>query len=134
MSVSLANTKLSESAEKQITDKMLATDSTAQQQKMSSSETAADEKIAAAKARAADILAAARSKAATIRGESEAKVAEMYARAARPAPDFFHFYQTLMSEKAALNTNTRLFVVSSDSPWFRLMGKGGSNGSGNRLR
>ncbi len=127
LSVSLTNLKLSEAGEKQITDRMLATNSTAQQRKMSNSEMAVEKKIADEKAQAANILATARSKAASIRGESEAKVAEMFAQAAKPAPGFFRFYQTLMSEKAALNTNTRLFVVSTDSPWFQLMGKAGSN-------
>ncbi len=133
LSVSLANLKLSAAGEKQITDRMLATDTTAQQQKMTSSEASAEKKIANAKARAADILAAAHNKAASIRGEGEAKVAEMYARAAKPAPDFFRFYQTLMSEKSALNTNTRLFVISSDSPWFRILGKAGANGTGKKF-
>lgn len=128
LSVSLADIKLSKAAEKQITDRMLASDSTARQQKESSSETEAEKKIASARTQAANILAAARNKAATIRGESEAKVSDLYAQAAKAAPDFFRFYQTLMSETAALNTNTRLFIVSSDSPWFRLMGKPGSNG------
>lgn len=127
LSASLVNLKLSEAAEQQLTNKMLATDSSARQQKLSSSETTAQKKIAAARAKAADILASARNKAASLQGGSEAKVAELYAEAARPAPDFFRFYQTLMSEKAALNTHTRLFVVSSDSPWFRLMGKAGSH-------
>jgi len=126
LSASLVNLKLSAAAEKQITAGMMASASTAREQKLSTSETAAEKKVAAAKAQAANILATARNKAATIRGESEAKVAEMYGEAAKPAPDFFHFYQTLMSEKAALNTHTRLFVVSSDSPWFQLMGKAGS--------
>lgn len=125
LSVGLVNLKLSKAGEKQITERMLATDTTAHQQKMTDSEAAAEQKIAAARTQAANILAAARNKAASIRGEGEAKIAELYARTAQPAPDFFRFYQTLMSEKAALNTNTRLFVVSSDSPWFQLMGKAG---------
>lgn len=133
LSVSLANLKLAEAAEKQITNRMIASDSSARQQKLKSSEATAEKKITDARARAADILASARSKAASIRGESEARVADLFAGAARPAPDFFHFYQTLMSEKAALNTHTRLFVISSDSPWFRILGKAGSKDSDGKL-
>lgn len=127
---SLAAINIPESEEKQLTDAMLAAHSSEQDKKLSHSHEAAEKRIAAERDKTDAILARAREKAAGIRGESEAKVADIYAEASKSEPGFFRFYQTLMSEKQALNTHTRLFVVSTDSPWFRLMGKDSSGQGG----
>lgn len=123
LDTSLAAINFPQSEEKQLTEAMLAAHSSKQDKKLSHSHESAERRIAAEREKADAILADAREKAAGIRGESEARVADIYAEASKSDPDFFRFYQTLMSEKQALNTHTRLFVVSTDSPWFRLMGK-----------
>ena len=78
--------------------------------------------LAVTRAKAKAIIAKARQQAAAIEGQGEARIAGIYAEASKQAPDFFRFYQTLLSEQAALDTNTRLFIISTDSRWFRLLG------------
>lgn len=78
--------------------------------------------IAAARAghaQAQAIVAAAQRAAAEIRGRSEAQTAEIYARAAVQAPQFFRFYQELSSEEQAMSSHTRALVISTDSAWFK---------------
>lgn len=79
--------------------------------------------------RAASLLAGARHEAATIRGHTDATIAGIYAQAGKAAPGFFRFYRALESEKAALRENTRVLVISTDSPWFHALRAGGGQGS-----
>lgn len=67
------------------------------------------------------ILADAESRAATITGKSQARVAAIYAPSAKKAPDFFDYYIGLESEADALQNNTRILVLSMDSPWFKTL-------------
>ncbi len=104
-----------------IVQSMLQTDTQARQAKEAEARNEAEKKLEATRDRAHSILAAARQQAASIKGKGEAQVAGIYARASRAAPDFFRFYQTLLSEQAALDTHTRLFILSTDSPWFKVL-------------
>ena len=111
-----------EDARKQIVQSMLQAESQARQAGRDKARDAAARKLAATRAQAHAILAAARQQAASIKGEGEARVAGIYAKASSAAPGFFRFYQTLLSEQAALTTHTRLYILSTDSPWFKLLG------------
>lgn len=104
-----------------IVQSMLQTDTQARQAKEAEARNEAEKKLEATRDRAHSILAAARQQAASIKGQGEAQVAGIYARASRAAPAFFRFYQTLLSEQAALDTHTRLFILSTDSPWFKVL-------------
>jgi membrane protease subunit HflC len=68
-----------------------------------------------------DILADAKSRAATITGKSQASVAATYAPSAKKAPEFFDYYIGLESEVDSLQSNTRVLVLSMDSPWFKTL-------------
>ena len=117
-------------ARMQIVETMLQAVSQARQSERDKAQAEAAQKLADTRGQARSILAEARQQAASIKGEGEAKVAGIYAKASRAAPGFFRFYQTLLSEQAALSTHTRLYILSTDSPWFKLLGtapgKGGS--------
>ena len=83
-------------------------------------------KIAATAAgKRAAVLSAAEQEAARIGGESQGKVAMIYAPAAAEAPAFFRYYLALESESAALKSHTKVFVISTDSPWFEALQAGG---------
>lgn len=125
-SVSLVRLNLSQTAQKALADAMLAADRKQRQATVSAHHEHIEQQIEKTRAQAAGILSDAHQQAARIRGESEAKIAGIYAKAAKPAPRFFDFYQTLMSEQAALKKQTKLFIVSSDSPWFKLLGESSS--------
>lgn len=112
----------SEAEQKRIVQSMLQTDTQARRAREKKTRGAAAEKLATTRAQSHAVLAAARQQAAAIRGEGEAQVAGIYAKASAAAPGFFHFYQTLLSERAALSTHTRLYILSTDSPWFKLLG------------
>ncbi|MGH8161821.1 MAG: hypothetical protein ACRESR_06730, partial [Gammaproteobacteria bacterium] len=71
----------------------------------------------------AAVMADARRKAAQITGESEARAAAIYAPVAKKAPEFFDYFLALESEGAALKKNTRVLVLSMDSPWFKTLEK-----------
>lgn len=122
LSASVTGTTLSQSAQKQVVQSMLQADSAARQAEQVRTQTAAEKKLAATRARAEAILAAANQQAAAILGQGEAQVADIYAKASKSAPAFFRFYQTLLNEQAGLATHTRLFIISTDSPWFNLLG------------
>lgn len=130
--VSLASLKLSASDQQALADRMLASRAKTREEKTSAHQSDIEQQIRNERAHAADILSGARREAARIRGENEAKIAGIYARAAKPAPAFFDFYQTLMSEQTALEKKTKLFVVSSDSPWFKLLGQAPGKKQGTR--
>ncbi|MGH8128886.1 MAG: SPFH domain-containing protein [Gammaproteobacteria bacterium] len=118
----VTGTTLSDADQKQVVESMLQADSKVRQAKQDKTQTATAKKLAATKSQAAAILASANQQAASIKGSGEAQVAEIYAKASKHAPAFFSFYQTLLSEQAALDTHTRLFIISTDSPWFNLLG------------
>ncbi|MGA7965231.1 MAG: SPFH domain-containing protein [Gammaproteobacteria bacterium] len=122
LSANITDTTLSKSAQKQVVESMLQADSAIRQAEQAKTQTAAAKKLAATRARAAAILAAANQQAASLKGEGEAQVAGIYAKASQSAPTFFRFYQTLLNEQASLGTHTRLFIISTDSPWFNLLG------------
>lgn len=111
----------SKAARDKIVRSMLRADTQARQAKETETRAEAEKKLEATRSRAHSVLAAARQQAAAIKGGGEAQVADIYAKASRAAPDFFRFYQTLLSEQAALDTHTRLFILSTDSPWFKLL-------------
>jgi len=117
-------------ARSRIVQSMLQADSQARQSDQDKAQAEAAQKLADTRDQARSILAEARRQAASIKGEGEARVAGIYAKASGDAPAFFRFYQTLLSEQAALSTHTRLYILSTDSPWFKLLGttpdKGGS--------
>ncbi|HEX5314744.1 MAG TPA: protease modulator HflC, partial [Gammaproteobacteria bacterium] len=81
-------------------------------------------------ARAAAIISAANARAATIHGEGEAKLVAIYAAASGDEPQFFDFYRQLQAERRQLLTNTKLLVISVDSPWFRALGPADKKGGG----
>lgn len=122
LSADITRATLSDAARKQVVESMLQADSAVRQAEQAKTQTAATKKLAATRAHAEAILAAANRQAASIRGQGEAQVAGIYAKASKHAPAFFNFYQTLLSEQAVLDTHTRLFVISTDSPWFKLLG------------
>lgn len=97
-----------------------------------SASSAAAAEIATGRARARAVVAAAHRAAGEIRGRSEAQVAEIFARAGARAPSFFRFYQQLTSEERAMSQHTRALVISTDSPWFKLLRD--SDGGGKRRR
>ncbi|MGH8426880.1 MAG: SPFH domain-containing protein [Gammaproteobacteria bacterium] len=81
-----------------------------------------------------EIIATANRQAARIRGEGEAKIVAIYAKAAREQPEFFSFYHALQTERDQLMSNTKVLVISVDSPWFKALGPGtgtGAAGGGN---
>jgi membrane protease subunit HflC len=122
LTADITRSTLSEATRKQVLEAMLLADTAARQGAQAKTQAAASKKLSAMRAQIVSLLATSRQQAATIEGEGEAQVAAIYARAAKPAPDFFRFYQTLLGEQAALETNTRLFIISTDSSWFRLLG------------
>lgn len=69
------------------------------------------------------IIARAKANAATITGKSQARVATIYAPVAKKAPDFFDYFINLENEADALKNNTRVLVLSMDSPWFKTLEK-----------
>ncbi len=122
LTAGITHSTLSETTRKQVLEAMLLTDAAARQGAQAKTQAAASRKLAAMRVQIASLLATSRQQAATIEGEGEAQVATIYARAAKPAPNFFRFYQTLLGEQVVLETNTRLFIISTDSSWFRLLG------------
>ncbi len=122
LTADITRSTLSATARKQVLEAMLLANVAARQGAQAKTQAAASKKRAAMRAQIASLLVTSRQQAATIEGEGEAQVVAIYARAAKPAPKFFRFYQTLLSEQAALEANTRLFIVSTDSSWFRLLG------------
>lgn len=76
------------------------------------------------------ILSDARREAASLQGKADARIAGIYARAGKAAPGFFRFYRALESEERALRENTRVLVVSTDSPWFRTLEAKAGKGKG----
>lgn len=75
----------------------------------------------AATRQARSIVATASEEALQIRTGSDTKAARIYADAAREAPDFFRFYHALESEQRQLTANTRVIVISTESPWFEAL-------------
>lgn len=74
----------------------------------------------------ATVMSAAEQEAARLDGASQAKVTAIYAKVAAEAPAFFRYYLALESESAALKSHTKVFVISTDSPWLKaLRGNGG---------
>ncbi len=122
LTADITRSTLSATARKQVLEAMLLANVAARQGAQAKTQAAASKKQAAMRAQIASLLATSRQQAATIEGEGEAQVAAIYARAAKPAPKFFRFYQALLSEQTALEANTRLFIISTDSSWFRLLG------------
>lgn len=88
-----------------------------------------DNAIAGIKAAAAQQQASIRGEAnretLQIRARSQKNVAAIYAEAARAAPDFFNFYHSLQSERKQLIENTRVLVISAESPWFKALSPSG---------
>lgn len=130
LTVGLEEAEVPKSVQKKIGERMAASVSA---NAAASSGVAAE--VAAAgeeRARAGEIVAAAQRTAAGIRGHSEARVAEIYAKAAVQAPDFFRFYRELISEEKAMSSHTRALVISTDSPWFKLLRSDGRGGKTER--
>jgi len=66
------------------------------------------------------ILAGADSAVARIRAAGEADAAAIYARAARPDPDFFSFYRSLVVYRRSLAGKT-ILVLDADSPFLKYL-------------
>lgn len=76
----------------------------------------------------ASVMSAAEQEAARLDGASQARVTAIYAKVSAEAPEFFRYYLALESESAALKSHTKVFVISTDSPWLKaLQGGGGKN-------
>lgn len=118
MGVRLGATQLPSDLQKSVAEQMAAAVQTESEAVERQTQAAiADIKTAAAQQRAS-IEAAANREALQIRAGSERQAATIYAGAARAAPDFFRFYHALQSEREQLIENTRVLVISTESPWF----------------
>src|SRR5690606_26973299 len=72
-----------------------------------------------------EIVAAARRDAEVLRGEGEAERSAVFAAAFNTDPEFFAFYRSMQSYRAALGANGTTMVLSPDSEFFNYFGGGG---------
>ncbi|MDN5864672.1 MAG: hypothetical protein L0I62_05585 [Gammaproteobacteria bacterium] len=110
---------------KQLADKVSATMAAAVQTRVAAARKSAKAERAVilgeATAKSARLVADAKQEAARITGKSQARVAGIYGPVARKAPEFFDYYLELQSKADALKSNTRILVLSMDSPWFKAL-------------
>jgi membrane protease subunit HflC len=66
------------------------------------------------------ILADARKAAEKVRGEGDARALEIYAEAYNQDPEFYRFWRTLESYKAALADDTRI-ILTTDSEYLEFL-------------
>ena len=66
------------------------------------------------------LLAEAEKQAARVRGEGDARALEIYANAYNQDPEFYRFWRTLESYKAALSNDTRI-VLSTESDYLEFL-------------
>jgi len=75
---------------------------------------------------AVEIQASAQRDAEVLRGEGDAQRSAVFAAAYNQDPDFFEFYRSMESYKAALGSNGTTMVLSPDSEFFQFFGSDGS--------
>ena len=76
-----------------------------------------------------EIQASAQRDAEVLRGEGDAERSAVFAGAYNQDPDFFEFYRSMESYKAALGSNGTTMVLSPDSEFFQFFGSDGGAAS-----
>lgn len=90
------------------------------QQLRSEGNEAYNKAVAAADLEARQLEAEAYSQAGAIRGEGDARAAEIYASAYGADPDFYAFWQSILTLKRSIQSNTTL-VLDETSPFFQIL-------------